>query len=79
MASVRDHLSWKSMQFPDMCKAQASRSEGCDRSMRQNEVGHLTHGIYNIHDCIVAVRLWELDDEVNADGVPMELQNREWS
>ena len=67
------------MQLPDMCKEQVGHSEGCDRSMCWNEVGHLTHGIHNIHDRIVAVRLWELDNEINADGVSMELWNREWS
>ena len=63
-ASDRDHLSQKSVQLPDMYKEQAGRSEGCDHSMCQNEVGHLTHGIHNIHDLIVAVRLWELDNEI---------------
>ena len=67
------------MQFPDMCKEQAGHSEGCDHSMCWNEVGHLAHGIHNIHDCVVAVRLQELDDEINADGVPTELWNRERS
>ena len=67
------------MQFPDMCEEQVGRSEGGDHSVRQNEVGHLTHRIYNIHDCIVAVRFWEFDNEVNADGVPTELWNREQS
>ena len=67
------------MQFPDMCKEQVGRSMGCDHSMCWNEVGHLTHGIHNVHDCIIAVRLWKLDNEVNADGVPMELQDRERS
>ena len=65
------------MQFPDMCKEQVGCSEGCDCSVCWNEVGHLTHGIHNIHDHVVAMRLQELNNEVNADGVPMELQNRE--
>ena len=67
------------MQFPDMCKEQVGCSKGCDHSMCQNEVGHLAHGIHNIHDHIITMRLWELDDEVNTDGVPMELQKRERS
>ena len=67
------------MQFPNTCEEQVGRSEGSDRSVRWNEVGHLTHGIYNIHDCIVAVRFWEFNNEVDADGVPMELRNGEWS
>ena len=67
------------MQFPDMCEEQAGRSEGSHHSVCWNEVGHLTHGIHNVHDCIVAVRLQEFNNEVDADGVPMELQNREQS
>ena len=67
------------MEFPDMCEEQVGHSEGSDCSVCQNKVGHLTHGIHNVHDHIVAVRLWEFDNEVNADGVPMELWNREWS
>ena len=67
------------MQFPDMYREQAGCSEGCDHSVCQNELGHLTHGIHNIHDHIVAMRLWELNNEVDADGVPMELWNREWN
>ena len=67
------------MQFPDMCKEQVGCSKGCDCRMCQNEVGHLAHGIHNIHDCVIAMRLWELDNEVDADGVPMELWNREQS
>ena len=65
------------MQFPDMHKEQVGRSEGCDHSVCQNEVGHLTHGVCNIHDHVIAMRLWELNDEVNADCVPMGLWNRE--
>ena len=72
-------MSWKSVQFPDMCKEQAGRSEGCDCGVCWNEVGHLAYRIHNIHDCIIAMRLWELNDEVNTDGVPTELQNREQS
>ena len=67
------------MQFPDMCEKQAGGSKGSDCSVCWNEVGHLTHGIHNIHDCIVAVRFQEFDNEVNADGVPMELWNGERS
>ena len=67
------------MQFPDMCEEQAGHSKGSDSSVRWNEVGHLIHGIHNVHDCIITMRLWEFDDEFNADGVPMELQNREQS
>ena len=44
-----------------------------------NEVVHLAYRIHDIHDHIVAMRLWEFDNEVNTDGVPMELRNREWS
>ena len=67
------------MQFPDMHEEQVGRSEGSDRSVHQNEVGHLTHRIYNIHDCIVAMRFQEFNNEVDADGVPTELRNRERS
>ena len=67
------------MQFPDMCKEQVGRSEGSDCSVCRNEVGHLTHGIHNVHDRIITMRLREFNDEVDADGVPMELWNREWS
>ena len=62
-----------------MCKEQVGHSEGCDCSVCQNEVGHLAHRIHNIHDCIIAMRLWELNNEVDADGVPMKLWIREWS
>ena len=67
------------MEFPDMCEEQVGCSKSSDRSVCRNEVGHLTHGIHNIHDCIIAVRFREFDNEVDADGVPMELQNREQS
>ena len=67
------------MQFPDMHEEQVGHSEGSDCSVRWNEVGHLTHGIYNIHDCIIAMRFWEFNNEVDADGVPTELWNREQS
>ena len=78
-APVRNYLSQKPMQFSDMCEEQAGRSEGSDCSMRQNEVGHLTHRIHNVHDHVITMSLWEFNDEVDADGVPMELWNREWS
>ena len=67
------------MQFPDMCEEQAGRSKGSDHSVCQNEVGHPTHGIHNVHDHIVAMRFQEFDNEVDADGVPTELRNRERS
>ena len=67
------------MQFPDMCKEQAGCSEGCDHGVCQNEVGHLAYRIHNIHDHIIAMRLWELNNEVNTDGVLTELQNGERS
>ena len=67
------------MQFPDMHKEQVGRSKGCDCSMCQNEVGHLTHRVHDTPDCVIAMRLQELNNEVNADGVPMELWDREWN
>ena len=56
-ALLGNQLSQKPMQFLDMCKEQVGYSEGCDHSVCQNEVVHLTHGVHNIHDCIVAMRL----------------------
>ena len=67
------------MQFPDMCKEQVGCSRGYDHCVCWNEVGHLTHRVYDIHDCIIAMRLQELDNEVNTDGVPMELWDGEWN
>ena len=67
------------MQFLDMCKEQVGRSKGSDCSVHWNEVGHLTHGIHNVHDCIITMRLQEFNNEVNTDGVPTELCNRERS
>ena len=67
------------MQFPDMCEEQVGHSECSDHSVCRNEVGHLTHGIHNIYDCIVAMSLQEFDNEVHTDNVPTELQNREQS
>ena len=78
-ALIGNHLSQKPMQFPGMCKEQVGHSKGHDWCVCWNEVGHLTHGVHDIHDCIVAMRLQELDSEVNADGVPTELWDREWS
>ena len=65
------------MQLLDVHKEQAGCSKGCDHSVCWNKVGHITHGVHNIHDHVVAVRLWELNDEVDADGVPTGLWNRE--
>ena len=62
-----------------MCKEQAGRSKGCDHGVCWNEVGHLAYRIHNIHDHIVAMRLREFNNEVDADDVPKELQNREQS
>ena len=41
--------------------------------MCQNDVRHLAHGVYDIHDHVIAVRLWEFNYEVDTDGVPMGL------
>ena len=62
-----------------MCKEQMGHSEGHDHHVCWNEVGHLTHRVYDIHDHVIVMRLWELNNEVNADGIPMELWDGEWN
>jgi len=51
-------------------------SSGRDRSDRGNEMCMLCDGINDNHDGIMSCRLWQLDNEVHADGIPWSRRNR---
>jgi hypothetical protein len=42
-----------------------------------NENTLLSESVHNNEDCCVALRFWEVLDEIHRDGIPQPLQNQE--
>ena len=62
--------------FPDMVEEKVCSSGGRYHSDSGNEMCMFCDGIDDNHDGIMSCRLWQLNNEVYADGVPQSRWNR---
>jgi len=74
---VRDHAFWEAVEFSDVVKEESGYSFHRDRSMRQNKVDSFEDRVYNSHDGVMPRGLWEFDHEIDAECVPLFVQNGE--
>ena len=58
------------MQFPNIVPELPCRSFRRDSGVYREEVRAFSEGIYHHHDCIMAIRLWELDNEIHTNRMP---------
>ena len=76
-ASIVDPLEGKTVQLPHMLVVQSSAAFRRDSSRCRDEVGPLRHRIDHDHDCVEAMRVRELDNEIDAHALPSTFGNRE--
>ena len=74
--SIRDDFLRETVMFPHMAEEKVCGSSGRDRSDSGNKMCTLCDGIDDNHDGIMSCRLWQLNNEVYADGVPWSRWNR---
>ena len=65
------------MEFPDIVSELLSRPFHGDGCVYWKEVSPFGERIYYYHDSVVAIRLWELDDEVHAYRMPSGVRRRQ--
>jgi len=68
--SIGDNFPRETVRFPHMVEEKVCGSSSRDCSDSEKEMCMLCDGIDNNHDGIVPCRLWQLDNEVYADGIP---------
>jgi len=61
--------------FPHMVEEKVCNSSGRDCCDSGNKMYMFCDGINDNHDGIVPCRLWQLDNEVHADGIPWSRWN----
>jgi len=61
--------------FPHMVEEKVCGSGSRDCCDSGNKMRMLCDGIDNNHDVIMPCRLWQLDNEVHADGIPQSRWN----
>jgi hypothetical protein len=74
---IRDCINRKAVVFPNMSTVQLSCLFGRDIRGGRDEMSHFCETVHAHEDCIVALRRWQLDDEVHGDGLPWSGGNRE--
>jgi len=70
-------MFWEAVELPDMMKEESGCSFHCNRCMRRNEVYSLGDGIHDGHNSVMSGGLQEFDHEINTEGIPPCIQNRE--
>ena len=58
------------MVLPDFAEVEASRSLGGDGGVRGDKVCAFPDTVYDVHDCVVAVRAGQFHHEVDANDIP---------
>jgi len=76
-SAVRDNTFWEAVKLPDMVKKESGCSFCCNRYVRRNEVYSLGDGIHDGHDSVMSGGFREFDHEINTEGIPLCIQNRE--
>ena len=61
---------WEAMMFPYFVKVEVHHTYGVNGCASWEEVHTLPNVVYDIHDNIIAMCVWQLHDEVHADLVP---------
>jgi hypothetical protein len=59
--------------LPDLSKVQSGCSFCIDSHVCRDEMCSLGYTVNNYHDCIIAMSLGELNNEVNTDDIPLIL------
>jgi hypothetical protein len=54
----------------DLSKIQLRSAFSIDHCVSRNKVHLFAHTVDNVHDCVIAMQLWELYDIVDTDYIP---------
>jgi len=77
-SAVGDNTFWEAVELPDMVKKESGCSFHCNHCVRWNKVYSLGDGIHDGHDGVMSGGLQEFDHEINTEGIPPCIQNKEW-
>jgi len=74
---VGDDTFREAIEFPDIMEEESGCSLCCDRHVRRNEVYSFGDSIHDRHDSVMSRGLWEFDHEIDTEGIPPCVQNKE--
>ena len=66
------------MVFPDVSEIELRSPSGGQSNDYTDEVAPFGHGIHYDHNGILPIRLWQFHYEIDTDGVPRSIWDREW-
>src|SRR6266699_2286333 len=75
--SLQDNFPREAVQLPDVAQVQVGSAGRRDSSSHLAKVCALAGGVNNHHDCIIASRLREFDNEVYAHRLPAVVRRQE--
>jgi len=76
-STVGDDTFQEAMEFPNVMEEESGCFFCCDRRVHWNEVYSFGDSIHDRHNGVMSGGLWEFDQKINTEGVPLCIQNRE--
>jgi len=77
-STVRDNAFQEAVEFSDVIEKESGCSFCCDCCVRWNEVYSFGDGVHDSHDGVMSGGLQKFDHKINAERIPLCVQNREW-